>query len=332
MKKLLLLGIFLLPSFALATECSAEVRFDTARWWLRKDAKVALNALVACVQADPTHTADARVSIEGNADPRPYSKGNGWLSKKRAEAVEKYLSARIPGKYVLFAHGNKKLRCVGTSRKCLAENRRVDVKVVEHTPPPAEVVPVPKPPVVVPPPPKPVPDCRKDVLPVKVESPWHKGPYAELGFSGYQYQNAITNHYANWYNSYGEVDVGLHAHYLPYHVGGRVYYAGNYGVGAQLQGYILQGAGLEVHVDVGLLYTGGPFSYASVHDVRRRWDVQYGLGLEYPLRDGWVIIGDVRASQPLWRRGEGGWDYQSWNVVGNAAAQSRALVGLMYRF
>ena len=201
-------------------------------------------------------------------------------------------------------------------------------------------VPVPPPVIVVPPP---IPPPAPAPLPPPPPSAWHLGPFLYFGSGLVEPRHACTRSYSTPANG-GLIEwgIGMHAHYLPSRLGGRLYYAGNYGVGGQAQLYLLQGEGLELHLDAGfLLYDGaivGPSStgrnYASVIDVERNWDFQYGFGVELPIYrekgQTLVLTLDARASQPLSRQG-GNWTFEDGNTATNALSQFHLLGGVMFR-
>jgi hypothetical protein len=161
---------------------------------------------------------------------------------------------------------------------------------------------------------------------------WHYGPYLQLGTSFVNPENVLSAKDGGTWTML-EGDIGFHAHYLPWRLGGRLYMS-NYGPGVEAMFYPYQGEGFEWHIDAGVRYVGGPFNYPSVIDVYRRWDLTWGTGVELPiaLKKHLVLTGDVRVSTALYRQEEQNWQFNNWNVFTNELAQLRLLLGAMYRF
>lgn len=222
--------------------------------------------------------------------------------------------------------GLVKTTCGGQVR-CLTPQQEQECKRDPFQPP--EFVLTPKAPHEEPPSP-----TKPEKLPPRPVKPsnWHVGPYAELGFGTWQYKHAIKGTYLSLYDSYVEADVGFHAHYLPARLAARAFYGHYTGFGAQAQFYLVQGAGLEWHLDAGVLRTGHPFSYPSVQDVERRWDLHWGTGVEYPITREFVLLGDLKVSTPLDIQREQGWQHDWSNILGNSTLQVRAFAGVAYRF
>lgn len=174
---------------------------------------------------------------------------------------------------------------------------------------------------------------RAPAPPQDEPSRWHVGPYAQLGSGLSEPRSVFTRQYSTYGNGgMIEWDIGYHAHYLPWRLGARAYFAGPlYGPGMQLQLYLWQGEGLEVHLDGGLLYSGIGTTYASTVDVQRDWDFQYGLGLELPVTPELVLMLDGRVSHPLGHQATDLWSHEVGNVATNALHQFHLLVGVMYR-
>lgn len=230
--------------------------------------------------------------------------------------------------------GLKKVQCGGKTR-CLKPGQCPDQQAEEQL----EVTYI-VPKLVYPPPEaKTVASLVVRVLrPQEQVSNWHIGPYIQFG-SGIREPRSVFTHQYSTPNNGGmlEWDVGFHAHYLPARLGGRLYYAGEYGVGSQLELYIWQGKGMEAHLDAGFLYySAGPAgvdgrNYLSAIDINRVWDFQYGLGIEYPVTHVVVLTLDGRISQPLTHQAADPWTHEGWNVATNAMNQFHLLGGVLFR-
>src|SRR3990172_583749 len=158
--------------------------------------------------------------------------------------------------------GLQKVTCNGQHR-CLPVKKDKPVVTVCPEPTPQ---PVPEPRIVIIEVPATAPPPTASVPSQREPNCWHLGPYFQMGSGISEPRNVFTRRFSSDFNGgLLEFDVGFHAHYLPSRLGAHAYYAGNlgtgsgYGLGGQVEYYVWQGEGLEVHLDAGALWTGGPF-------------------------------------------------------------------------
>ena len=104
------------------------INFQTGKAIIRRSSNRTLNAAVKILQEYPT----LRVEISGHTDNRGKAEMNRELSKKRAEAVVKYMVDKGIGADRLIAKGFGPDRPVAdnTKKKGRAQNRRVEFKLL----------------------------------------------------------------------------------------------------------------------------------------------------------------------------------------------------------
>jgi outer membrane protein OmpA-like peptidoglycan-associated protein len=106
----------------------SRLRFPSARWELTRDSIRRLDTIVNYVKADPSVTG---FFVDGHTDDRGRRLANLDLSKKRAEAVTKYLIAKGIDEKIITTryHGERYPMIKNNSRSNRTKNRRVTIRL-----------------------------------------------------------------------------------------------------------------------------------------------------------------------------------------------------------
>jgi len=107
-----------------------DANFDTAKADIRAGEQKTLNEVVKVMKANP----ELKFAIHGYTDSRGSDEYNMDLSKRRAEAVKKYLTDRgIDGKRLkTVAHGERDPIAPNYTDEGMAKNRRVEIRQIKE--------------------------------------------------------------------------------------------------------------------------------------------------------------------------------------------------------
>ena len=85
--------------------------------------------IVACHAKYLVDNPGARVTLEGNTDPRGSREYNLGLGERRAKSVEQAMEAlgASPGQFNVVSYGKERLVCHEMTHACWAKDRRVDI-------------------------------------------------------------------------------------------------------------------------------------------------------------------------------------------------------------
>ncbi len=104
-----------------------DILFDFGQWTIRSMDVALLEQNAGWLAAHP----DAKIELEGHADPRGTNEYNLILGEKRANAVQEYLVqlGLDQTRFLVISYGEERPFCNEEDEACYQENRRVHFRV-----------------------------------------------------------------------------------------------------------------------------------------------------------------------------------------------------------